>query len=503
MPASIESEAGFRVLFECATIGILVINEKGSIELSNPCAEKLFDYNPDELLGKLIETLIPDSLHHKHVQHRDEYFAKPNARPMGLGIELFAKKKDGEIFPVEISLGNYELNGDKLAVAFITDITVQVRAKKIVAEREALFRNMANNAPIMIWVSGPDKMRTYFNNAWVDFTGRTMEQELGYGWADDVHPGDKDRCLSIYDEAFDLRQPYTTEYRLRRHDGHYRWVFGTGKPTFTPENLFTGYIGACYEIHNQKIANEELELQVKERTTQLSNALGREKEMNELKSRFVSMASHEFRTPLSIILSSTSLVEQYVGLGTDERIKRHLLRIRSSVSNLNSILNDFLSLDKLEQGKVDLEKESFDFNNFVHEVIEGVQLLQKKGQIVSADHKGDVNVFLDQKKLRYILVNLISNSIKYSAEGSEIHLKSLSNSNRLIISVQDHGIGIPVEEQNHMFDKFFRAKNTGSVEGTGLGLTIAKRYVELMDGDISFVSKDGVGTTFFIKIPLE
>src|SRR5688572_16870624 len=138
---SLESEAGFRVLFECATIGILVTDEKGIIELSNPCAEKLFGYGPAELVGKAVEVLIPPDLSRKHQHHRESYFDKPKARPMGLGMELYALKKSGEVFPVEISLGHYELEGEKLAVAFVTDITDRVKAKKIVAEREAWFRN--------------------------------------------------------------------------------------------------------------------------------------------------------------------------------------------------------------------------------------------------------------------------------------------------------------------------------------------------------------------------
>jgi PAS domain S-box-containing protein len=153
-PISLESEAGFRVLFECATISILVINEKGEIELSNPCAETLFGYKPAELIGKPIEVLIPQDLRSRHTHHRESYFAKPKARPMGLGMELYAQKKNGDVFPVAISLGHYELEGDKLAVAFITDITDQVKTKKLVAEREAWFRSMADNSPVMIWVRG-------------------------------------------------------------------------------------------------------------------------------------------------------------------------------------------------------------------------------------------------------------------------------------------------------------------------------------------------------------
>lgn len=499
-PISLESEAGFRVLFECATISILVVNQQGNIELANPCAEILFGYQPAELIGNPIELLIPESLRAKHTHHREAYFAKPKARPMGLGLELFARKKNGQVFPVAISLGHYELAGERLAVAFVTDIIDQVRAKKLVAEREAWFRNMADNSPVMIWVSGTDMGCTYFNNTWLSFTGRKIAEELGTGWAEGVHPEDIEQCLITYANAFAARQPFVMEYRLRRHDGQYRWVQDVGKPTYS-EDEFSGFIGSCSDIHDQRMMKEALEQLVEIRTTELHEALVREKEMNQLKSRFVSMASHEFRTPLSVVLSSTALIEQYSATAKDERLHKHVTRIKSSVGSLTSILNDFLSLDKLEQGKVEVDADAFDIGTFISEVAEEVQPIRKRGQQIALSHEGDRNVLLDRKKLRYILVNLLSNSIKYSPEETQISMLSRISDDGITISVQDHGIGIPAEEQKFLFNKFFRAKNTGNIQGTGLGLTIVKRYVELMSGNISFVSSAGVGTTFTITLP--
>ena len=498
-PISLESEEGFRVLFECATIGILVINESGRIELSNTCAEKLFGYKPAELIGKPIEVLIPGSLRHQHVRHRKSYFEKPKARPMGLGMELYACKKGGEVFPVEISLGHYKLGSDTLAVAFVTDITEQVNARKIVAEKEAWFRNMADNSPVMIWVAGPDKNCTYFNNTWLAFTGRTLEQELRNGWIEGVHPGDTETFLAEFHNAFHYQQPFLIEYRLRRNDGQYRWIQDVGKPTFSGDGVFTGYIGSCSEIHKQRRMKEELEYQVSQRTSELLDALRREKEMNELKSKFVSMASHEFRTPLSIVLSSTLLIEQYSSGLVDSKVEKHLNKIKSSVNNLTSILNDFLSLDKLEQGTTDLEIEVFDISDFMRTVVEEVQVLRKNGQQIKVGHTGDPVTVLDQKKLRYIMTNLVSNALKYSPEDGKIELFTEHDDRSLKITLRDNGIGIPEQEQEKMFTKFFRAKNTGGIHGTGLGLTIVKRYVELMNGNVNFTSRENQGTTFTIE----
>lgn len=499
-PIHLESEAGFRVLFECATISILVVNEQGDIELANPCAETLFGYDPSELLGQPVEVLIPDALRTRHTHHRQGYFAKPKTRPMGLGMELYARRKDGDVFPVAISLGHYELEGEKLAVAFISDITDQVKAKKLVAEREAWFRNMADNSPVMIWVSGPDKNCTYFNNTWLAFTGRAIEEEVGMGWISGIHPDDQQRCLSIYHKAVDSREPFVMEYRLRRYDGQYRWIHDVGKPTYA-DDVFTGYIGSCNDIHTQRVMKEELEELVRVRTIELHAALEREKQMNELKSRFVSMASHEFRTPLSIVLSSTSLIEQYEKGREDARVQKHLVRIKSSVTNLTSILNDFLSLDKLEQGVVAIDEDTLDMRDFIRDVVEDVITVKKEGQIITMGHAGDNEVIADQKKLRYILVNLLSNAIKYSPENSQVSVSVIVDERNVVVSVRDNGIGIPEEEQQFLYSKFFRAKNTTNIQGTGLGLTIVRRYVDLMKGEIAFVSKPGEGTIFTVTVP--
>lgn len=499
-PIALESEAGFRVLFKCATISILVINQNGNIELSNPCAERLFGYEPAELIGNPIEVLIPESLRQRHTHHRETYFHKPRTRPMGVGMELYARKKNGDVFPVEISLGHYEFDGVRLAVAFVTDITAQVKAKKLIAEREAWFRNMADNSPVMIWVCGADKQFSYFNLTWQEYTGQSLDQQIGSGWYKNVHPEDRVIFNLTFNNAFDLRQPFQLEYRIRRSDGLYRWIDYVGKPTFY-DDVFTGFIGTASDVHDQRMMKEELEHLVRRRTTELYEALDREREMSELKTRFVSMASHEFRTPLSIVLSSTTLIEQY-GVGEkDERINKHLLRIKSSVNNLTNILNDFLSIDKLEQGKVELEHENFDMTEFMKEVIEDVSLLRKSGQAINVFHTGETYVVSDQKKLRYILVNLLSNSIKYSPSDTEIRLSSENTMKMLQISVEDHGIGIPEEEQKYLYNKFFRATNAVNTQGTGLGLTIVKRYVDLMGGSIDFSSKPGKGTKFTLRLP--
>lgn len=242
-----------------------------------------------------------------------------------------------------------------------------------------------------------------------------------------------------------------------------------------------------------------MELKVRERTLELTEALEREKYLNEMKSKFVAIASHEFRTPLSTIQSSAELVQKYMETGNVEKQVRHLDRIKHSVENLTNILNVFLSLEKLEQGKMAMEPEEFDFESFLQKVIDGVEGMLKPGQHIIHTHKGERIFLSDKKILQNILLNLLSNAVKYSDK--DIVLETKNEHNNLQISIKDEGIGIPSEEQAYLFSKFFRGSNANTIQGTGLGLNIVRRYVELLQGNIAVKSKQGEGTTFNLQLP--
>jgi PAS domain S-box-containing protein len=236
---------------------------------------------------------------------------------------------------------------------------------------------------------------------------------------------------------------------------------------------------------------------------ELTKALEREMELNELKSRFVAMASHEFRTPLSTIMSSVALVEKYDDPSQKEDKIRHINRIRSTVKNLTNILTDFLSLDKLESGLVMVNPAVFKLDKFCAEVVEEIRVVVKPGQQINYLYAATIrDVNMDQNLLRNILTNLLNNAIKYSPEKSYIDFSVSNTDNELIMSVKDSGLGIPEADKPFMFDRFFRAKNVSTIQGTGLGLNIVKRYVDLMGGKIDFVSEENKGTTFTVKLPI-
>ncbi len=260
---------------------------------------------------------------------------------------------------------------------------------------------------------------------------------------------------------------------------------------------------------NQRLQSEIEERQaveeaLRQREVELKEAFESEKKANELKSRFVSLASHEFRTPLAAILSSADLLEAYATTEQQDRRLRHLHRIKTAVSGLTSILNDFLSLSKLEENKVQAHPVLFYLKAFCEEVTDEIKGLLKPGQTIRQDHRLNEGeeIFLDKKILKNILHNLLSNAIKYSEPGKPIDCRIELTASRLTLEIADQGIGIPEEEQEFLFTRFFRAHNVENIQGTGLGLHIVQRYLDLLGGEIQCQSKQGKGTVFTVTIPL-
>lgn len=257
------------------------------------------------------------------------------------------------------------------------------------------------------------------------------------------------------------------------------------------------------QLKKEVIERKEVEKALLKSEAELKELLEKEKELSELKSRFVSMASHEFRTPLSTILSSIELVEAYQKVEQLPKRKKHIERIKNTVSHLASILDDFLSLSRLEGEHIQPQPERFMFRHFCEDLVDEFKEQLKPGQTI--EHLGindEKDVYCDKNFLRHILHNLLSNASKYSAKEKCIHCTTEFDNGALGITIKDEGIGIPIEDQKHLFTRFFRAHNVENIKGSGLGLHIVRRYVELMNGAISFESYEGGGTTFHVNIPL-
>ncbi|GAB3986585.1 hypothetical protein GCM10028807_04330 [Spirosoma daeguense] len=243
--------------------------------------------------------------------------------------------------------------------------------------------------------------------------------------------------------------------------------------------------------------------QLEQSKDELAKALAAERELGELKSRFVSMASHEFRTPLSAILTSASLIEKYPNTDQQDKRVKHIHRIKASVNHLNNILEEFLSVGRLEEGRIEATWALVDLPQLAREVITDLQDMLKTGQVVQTEFDCAQPVFSDPSLLRKILVNLLSNAIKYSGENQPIYLIARCLETGFQITVRDEGIGISTDDQKHLFTRFFRAKNATNFAGTGLGLHIVAKYLELLNGTIELTSQLSEGTTVTIKFPHE
>ncbi len=243
--------------------------------------------------------------------------------------------------------------------------------------------------------------------------------------------------------------------------------------------------------------------QLEQSKDELARALAAERELGELKSRFVALASHEFRTPLTAILTSATLVEKYPGGDQQDKRQKHLDRIRTSVNHLNDILEEFLSVGRLEEGKIEAHPVAMSVSRLISDTVADMRLLLKPGQTIETEQTGPDTAWLDPSLLRKILVNLLSNAIKYSEPGLGVTVSTTCTDGQLTLAVQDRGIGISKADQEHLFERFFRARNAGNVAGTGLGLHIVARYVELMGGSIALASELNQGTTVTIILPYE
>ncbi|MDQ3016645.1 MAG: HAMP domain-containing histidine kinase, partial [Bacteroidota bacterium] len=266
------------------------------------------------------------------------------------------------------------------------------------------------------------------------------------------------------------------------------------------------------ELEIKKL-NDELEHTVEQRTEELTNAmhqleeskeelskaLDTEKELGELKSRFVSMASHQFRTPLSTVLSSSYLIQKYVTAEEQGKREKHLERIVSSVNMLTSILNDFLSLGKIEEGKIQVRLSEFNIEESVRSITNEIRDSLKEGQTIRYRHNGNQMVYLDSVLFKHILLNLISNASKFSDENKTIEITTEVRDMVLSLFVRDYGLGISKDDQKHLMERFFRGSNVANIQGTGLGLHIISKYAELMNGNVECKSELDKGTEFIIR----
>ena len=362
-----------------------------------------------------------------------------------------------------------------------------------IRETESRFKNMADAAPVLLWMSRSDGLCTFFNQTWLDFTGRSLEEEWGVGWAEGVHFEDFQRCMDTYIDAFNDRKVFEMEYRLRRHDGVYRWILDRGTPRYLPDGTFAGYIGSCADITERKQLEIELRKAVK------------------VREEFLSIASHELRTPLtSLKLRSERLCHLAArasgATGTAPVEPSHLERdaeaAHAQVLNLVKMVDVLLDVSRISDRPLTLERAELDIGPLVSGVADQwKEPASSAGSPIRVEIRGSATARWDRFRIEQVVTNLLSNAIKYGA-GQPVDILVDRNDGSARIVVTDRGPGIHAAHHGRLFERFARFAPTQHYAGFGLGLWIARVIVEAHGGTIGVESRAGEGASFFVDLPL-
>jgi PAS domain S-box-containing protein len=475
----------FQKIFENIPVIIAFRGQDRRIETVNPEFERAMGWTLKEIRGQNLDIYAL-------------FFPDPDSRQMALDLmaastgewnDLKVSVKDGRVIDVATTFLRLS-DGSTLGIG--QDITERKRAEAELRESEARFRLVADSAPVLIWMSGTDKLCTYFNKPWLDFTGRSLEQELGNGWAEGVDPEDLQRCLDTYIQSFDRREAFRMEYRLRRHDGEFRWVLDIGAPRFNPDGSFAGYIGSCIDVTEKRRAEEQLR-QAQENLARVSRVIA----MGEL----AAAIAHEVNQPLGAVVTNASASLRWLA-GQPPNLGEAREAIDRTVRDANRASEVIVKIRALLQ-KVPPQMEQLDVNVVIREVLTlADNELLRSGIAVQTDLAPDVpKVFGDRVQLQQVLLNLILNGIDamrtITHRPRELRIKSATHPDGVLIQVHDSGDGVNPEQANHIFDPFFTTKP----QGIGIGLSVGRSIVEAHGGRLWFTPGASHGVVFQFTVP--
>lgn len=510
-------------VIENAVDGVILIDSSGIIQMVNPAACILFGYNRDELINSNVSVLMSSPHRAKHDGYIHAYHRTNKANIIGIGREVEGLNKSGFTFPFWLSISEIKIKGLSWFTGFIHDLTekkasdlkllnyannlekeVNARTSELDSSNKKLKTEISQRKLVEQELVASQSIYKAIAHNFPNGVINVFDKDLNYVFADgrgltDAAIRPSDLVGSNFIKRLNGTAAQIAEFELRKVlEGEQR-VF-----EISQNNNF--FIMRAVPLHNsQGEINQVLLVETnitpqKQAEEEIYRSLQKEKELNEMKSRFVSMASHEFRTPLSTILSSAALIAKYNTTELDSNRQKHIERIKSNVNNLNMILQDFLSLEKLDEGLITTNVAYFDCVQFVKEAIEEIEGILKPNQrIICNSNEPIIRVEMDKHLLRNVLNNVLSNASKYSDVSKEIQVDLIQEKQKLLIHIKDQGMGIPSKDIPQLFTRFFRAGNSGNIAGTGLGLHIVKKYVDLMDGNITFVSELNKGTTFTLS----
>jgi PAS domain S-box-containing protein len=479
-------------LFEQAPEAIAVLSTDDRVVRINKEFTRTFGYEPNEVLQRPINDLI--------VPEAQIGGARAYSRLLKQGgrveVETVRKRKDGtEIdvsllaIPVRQTSGEHVLN-----YAIYRDITERKRTEERLRESEARFQAMADTAPVLIWMTGTDALCNYFNKPWLEFTGRTMEQEIGTGWTEGVHPDDLQGCFDCFLPAFHARKPFRMEYRIKRADGEYRWVIESGIPRYTGSGEFAGYIGSNIDITDLKRAEVE-----RQRLGQLEADLAHINRVSMMGELAASLA-HELKQPIAAAVMDAKSCLRWLRRDTPDVAEGcdAALRMINDATRAAEVIDRVRSLYRRDTS----DRERLDVNEIIREMI---VLLRDKADRNSISIRTELDSALplitaDRVQLQQVLMNLILNGIEAinDAKG-ELTITSKTADAQLLVSVSDSGTGLPAGAVDRLFDAFFTTK----AQGTGMGLSISRRIIECHGGRLWACANAERGATFQFTLPTD
>ncbi|MEW6300525.1 MAG: PAS domain S-box protein [Thermodesulfobacteriota bacterium] len=476
-----------------ASIGDAVIatDADGHVRFMNPVAQALTGWTDAEAAGKDLRDVLP--IYNEATRHPAE---NPLTRVLregvvvGLANHTVLVARDGSERPIDDSAAPIKDGQGRLlgAVLVFRDVTERRRAEAALRESEERFRTMADTAPVFIWMTGVDAGRTFFNKPWLEFTGRPLEQEHGDGWAAGVHDEDRQRCVESYLAAFRARQPFRTEYRLRRADGEYRWVLDTGVPRRTSAGDFAGYIGSCLDITERKHMEEALARQAAD----LARA-------NADLRQFAYIAAHDLQEPLRMVSTYLQLLARRYRGKLDHEADEFIGYAVEGATRMHALLNDLLDYTQVETEGKPL---SATRSGAVFERAATALRPLIAGSGATITHDPLPTVLADAAQLQLVFHHLLENALKFRRPvPPQIHLTARREGPRWLFALRDNGIGIEPQYAERIFDVFTRLHSRAKHPGTGIGLALCKKIIERHGGRIWVESEPGSGSSFFFTLP--
>ena len=495
-----ELRSRLAAIVESSDDAIISKSLDGIVVTWNQSATRIFGYTPEEMIGKSITLLIPED----RLDEEPAILAQLREGKRVDHYQTVRVRKDKSLVHISLTISPVRNAAGAIVGAskIARDITQQKRAEEAVRVSNERFRLMADSAPVFIWMADRTKSRNWFNRRWLQFTGRTPEQESGFGWTQNVHEDDLAQALQNYAEGFDTRKTFRSEYRIRRADGMARWLIEQASPLFEgPDGTFSGYVGSCVDITESKQMQAE-----REETLKAERAAREEAErVGRLKDEFLATVSHELRTPLNAILGWATLLQRLDPRGED--LGRGLETIERNARMQGQIIADLLDMSRIISGKVQLDVQPLNLNEVLSAALDSVKLSIEAKKLrlrTTLDAKAGL-LRGDPGRLQQVFWNLLTNAVKFTPSGGRIDVIMERVNSHVEVCITDTGIGIKPEFLAFVFDRFRQADSSTTRRhgGLGLGLSIVKHLVELHGGSVRVKSGgEGQGATFIVALPI-